>query len=90
MSALATSAGPDGLNVRSGYHLTDIGMLPANWEVVPLGDLFEFKNGVNADKEAYGRGVRFINVLEVITRSHIREHDIPGRVDLPTPLIEAF
>lgn len=50
------------------------------WRVWGFGELLEFRNGVNADKQAYGSGVRFINVLEVITNSHLRAEDIPGRV----------
>jgi type I restriction enzyme, S subunit len=60
------------------------------WEPATLGDLFEFRNGVNADKRAYGRGIQFINVLEVITKPHLRAADLPGRVSLPQPLIDAF
>lgn len=71
------------MEVRSGYTKTEIGVLPENWVVKPLGQLFAFKNGVNADKQAYGSGVRFVNVLETITTSHMVRDDIAGRVTLP-------
>lgn len=54
-----------------------------NSTVLSLGDLFEFSNGVNADKSAYGSGTPFVNVMEVISNRQIRETDIPGRVTLP-------
>ncbi|MBE2254339.1 MAG: restriction endonuclease subunit S [Myxococcus sp.] len=60
------------------------------WELTTLGHLFEFRNGVNADKRAYGRGVPFINVLEVITKPHLHAGDVPGRVSLSQSLIEAY
>lgn len=60
----------------------------AGWKELPLSDLYEFKNGVNADKGAYGRGVPFINVLEPITYSHLRGSEISGLVSL-TPLLSA-
>jgi type I restriction enzyme S subunit len=60
----------------------------ADWKELPLSDLYEFKNGVNADKGAYGRGVPFINVLEPITYSHLRGSEISGLVSL-TPLLSA-
>ena len=56
------------------------GRVPEDWPSIPLGALCSFANGVNADKGAYGMGVPFINVLEVITCSHLRATDIPGRV----------
>ena len=57
-------------------------MSEETWETRPLGELFQLRNGVNADKAAYGRGIRFINVLEVITRTHLLAADAPGRVML--------
>jgi type I restriction enzyme, S subunit len=76
--------------VRPGYKQTEVGVLPADWPLVRFSELFEFRNGVNAEKRAYGRGTRFINVLEVITHSHLRADDIPGRVSLPKSAIDAF
>jgi type I restriction enzyme S subunit len=52
------------------------------WETLSLFALFDFRNGVNAEKSAYGAGTRFINVLEVITRSHLKAHHAPGRIAL--------
>ncbi|MBN8508853.1 MAG: restriction endonuclease subunit S [Burkholderiales bacterium] len=60
------------------------------WLRVRLGDLFDFRNGVNADKRAYGRGIQFINVLEVITRPHLTADHVPGRVLLARGLQETF
>ena len=64
--------------------------LPPDWPLVPLGALCSFGNGVNADKSAYGKGTPFINVLEVITHTHLRAPHIPGRVRLPKSAREAF
>jgi type I restriction enzyme S subunit len=66
--------------LRPGYKQTEVGVIPEDWEIIPFSELFDFRNGVNADKAAYGKGVRFINVLEPITYSHITALDIPGRV----------
>lgn len=73
-----------------GYKPSDVGVIPDDWEVVPLSDLLDFRNGVNADKSAYGQGIRFINVLEVITNSHLRADDVPGRVSLSKAAISAY
>jgi type I restriction enzyme, S subunit len=76
--------------VKPGYAQTDIGILPDDWELVPLSELLELRNGVNAGKRAYGTGVRFINILEIITKSHLRASDIPGRITLPKPALDAY
>jgi type I restriction enzyme S subunit len=67
-----------------------VGVIPEDWEVRSFGELFEFRNGVNADKASYGQGVRFINVLEPITYSHIYGPEITGQVSLPEPIIISY
>jgi type I restriction enzyme S subunit len=69
---------------------TQIAATPSGWDVLQFSDLFEFKNGVNADKRAYGHGVPFANVLEVITNTHLHAELIPGRVALDSASIKAF
>lgn len=64
--------------------------VPHDWPLVPLGTLCAFANGVNADKGAYGKGIPFINVLEVITHSHLKASDVPGRVLLSKAERETF
>lgn len=56
--------------------------IPSDWEVKELGELFEFKNGINAGKESYGKGVKFINVMEVIYHDYILPEMIPGTVQI--------
>lgn len=75
---------------RAGFRRTALGILPEDWKVCTFGELFDFRNGVNAVKEAYGKGTRFINVLEVIEHEHIRTFDIPGRVVLSRQAINQF
>jgi type I restriction enzyme S subunit len=78
------------MEVRPGYKQTDVGVIPKTWNVESLGELFLFRNGVNADKDAYGQGVRFVNVLEPITYSHIHGPEITGLVTLPESAIESY
>jgi len=56
--------------------------IPGDWEVMELGELFDFKNGINAGKESYGKGVKFINVMEVIYHDYIFPEMIPGTVQI--------
>jgi len=56
--------------------------IPNEWDVFELGELFEFKNGINAGKESYGKGVKFIHVMEVIYHDFISPDMIPGTVQI--------
>jgi type I restriction enzyme, S subunit len=68
--------------VPEGYKQTEIGLIPEDWEVVPLGKFLNFQNGVNANKASYGHGIPFINISEVMARTHLTYSDIPGLVSL--------
>ncbi|UJH90561.1 restriction endonuclease subunit S [Antarcticibacterium sp. 1MA-6-2] len=79
MESISTSGN---LEVRSGYKRTRLGWIPKNWLVQSLGEILDFKNGVNAEKESYGKGKKFINVMEVIKYNVITDSNIPGMVIL--------
>jgi len=66
----------------------EVGFIPEDWEVFPLQALFKFKNGVNADKKQYGKGIKFINVLEIIQNSSLFYQDIPGFISLNSHIIK--
>ena len=57
--------------------------IPDGWSSKKLGSLFEFKNGVNAEKNAYGSGISFINVMDIFNNFVLQEKDIKGRVTIP-------
>ena len=78
------------MDVKPGYKQTEVGVIPEEWEVKPFAELFAFRNGVNADKNSYGQGVRFINVLEPITYSHIYGPEITGQVTLPESVTDSY
>lgn len=75
---------------RPGYKRTDVGVIPEDWDVEPLGEIMEFQNGFNADKAAYGAGTPFINVLEVITNTHLTPDKILGRVAVAKSQLNTF
>jgi type I restriction enzyme S subunit len=64
--------------------------MPIHWTSRELGDLFEFKNGLNAGSESYGNGVKFINVMEVIYHHQIASQSIPGSVVVSKKQLEDF
>jgi type I restriction enzyme, S subunit len=78
------------MEVRPGFKPTEVGVIPEDWDAESLGKLFTFSNGVNAGKAAYGHGLRFVNVLEPITHSHLYGPEIPGRVSLPDSVAAAY
>ena len=51
-------------------------------ELKCLGKILDFKNGINADKSQYGKGIKFINVLDIINRDPIYYDSIIGCVDI--------
>jgi len=53
-----------------------------DWELTTLGNLFTFKNGLNSDKEKYGSGIKFINVLDIIGNDVITYDTIIGEVEV--------
>jgi type I restriction enzyme S subunit len=78
------------MELKPGYKQTEIGVIPEDWELFRLSELLDFKNGVNADKQAYGEGVPFINVLEAITHTHVQSSQIPGRITLKKSLANSY
>ena len=58
------------------------------WKYNTLGNLLEFKNGINAKKEQYGKGVKFINVLDVLENDYITYDKIIGSVDVDENTID--
>jgi type I restriction enzyme, S subunit len=60
------------------------------WELKKLGDILEFKNGINASKEQYGKGVKFINVLDILNNTYICYDNIIGSVDVDAETIKKF
>ena len=70
--------------------MTVIGHGPQEWEEFVLDELFDFANGINADKSAYGDGIPFANVLEVVANEGLTPALIPGRIKLSAPLIARY
>jgi type I restriction enzyme S subunit len=52
------------------------------WNKVNLGEYLSFKNGINADKDSYGSGYKFINVLDIINNDFIEHDSIIGSVSV--------
>lgn len=55
-----------------------------------LGDLFDFRNGLNKEKEAFGYGVPIINYTDVYANRGLKNNNIFGKVSLSKTEIERF
>lgn len=60
------------------------------WKRKCLGELLEFKNGINASKEQYGKGVKFINVLDILNNDYITYDKIIGSVDVDFETVSKY
>ena len=65
-------------------------MLPEGWKEIFLGNILDFKNGLNADKAAYGHGCKFVNVMDVINNTIIKHENIIGKVNTTAKNIDLF
>lgn len=63
------------------FKQSDNSLFPS-WKETKLGEIFDFKNGVNAGKAKYGSGKKFINVLDIINDAPIHHDSIMGSVEI--------
>ena len=76
--------------VPEGYKQTPFGIFPCDWETISLGDLLDFKNGVNADKEKYNSGVKMISVMDILADGPIYYDKIRGQVDIDENTLNTY
>lgn len=63
---------------------------PKDWKIVDLGDILEFKNGLNKGKEYFGHGTPIVNYMDVYKKNGLRSKDINGSVSLSRDEIRRF
>ena len=61
-----------------------------SWKEVLIEDLFDFKNGLNKEKEYFGTGTPIINFMDVYRFNHLVSEKILGLVELNESEIERF
>ncbi|ASA25668.1 restriction endonuclease subunit S [Paenibacillus donghaensis] len=54
----------------------------SDWNETPLSTLLTFNNGINASKDSYGHGRKFINVLDILNNEYILYDDVIGSVSV--------
>ena len=68
--------------VPEGYKKTAVGVVPKEWEMCKLGKLLSFKNGINAEKEKFGTGIKLISVMDILSQKPITYDSIKGFVNI--------
>lgn len=65
-------------------------MLPEGWTAALLGNVFQFKNGLNGDKSLYGTGTKFVNVMDVFRGPRLCQHEIAGEMAVSPQQLTEF
>ena len=76
--------------VQVGYKRTAVGVIPSDWDVMLLGNLFVFKNGLNKAKRFFGTGTPIVNYMDVYKKPGLWMDNLSGRVNLSPEEIRNF
>ncbi len=68
--------------VNPGPHEIDEIRAPDGWELLYIGEHFEFKNGLNKAKKYFGHGTPIINYMDVYKYPGLFLYQIVGKVDV--------
>ena len=60
------------------------------WSSQPLIDFMNFKNGLNPDAKRFGRGTKFISVMDILNNQYICYDNIRASVELQDGDIETY
>lgn len=78
------------MEIIKRYQQTEIGLIPSDWQVIRLGDVFIFKNGLNKEKRFFGKGTPIINYMDVYKNVGITSKDLKGKVSLSSQEIKNY
>ena len=69
---------------------SDIDTIPEDWEVKKLGEIFDFKNGLNKEKQYFGYGTPIVNYVDVYKNRGLYSSEILGKVDVNKQELKAY
>ena len=64
--------------------------IPAGWQMRNLGHFMSFKNGVNASKESYGQGIKFVNVMDIFNQKILQKESVLGSVNITEKQLKEY
>ena len=76
--------------IETRFKDTELGRIPEDWKVKTIGDIFEFKNGLNASKDCFGFGSPIINYTDVYRQKPLGRSNIKGKVFLSKSDVKRF
>ena len=76
--------------ILGAYKQTEFGLFPVGWEIKNIGELLEFKNGLNKEKEFFGYGTPIINYMDVYKFSGLVRENLTGKVFVSREEIVAY
>lgn len=79
-----------GFDKGQGYKQTEVGVIPDDWLVTTIGDLFTFKNGLNKAKAYFGYGTPIINYMDVFKCQSLYKKNVLGTVTVSAEEIRAY
>lgn len=65
-------------------------LLPSEWRAIRLGEILEFKNGLNKSKSFFGAGTPIVNFMDVLKYPVLTKQEVLGRVTLTPEEIKRF
>lgn len=69
------------MSVPDGFKVSEVGVIPQDWDVKKLGDIGKFKNGINKGKEDFGFGYPFVNLLDIFGNTKLSNISSLGLVN---------
>jgi type I restriction enzyme S subunit len=60
------------------------------WEVKKLGEIFDFKNGLNKEKKYFGVGTPIVNYMDVYKNRSLTAKDLKGKVTVTDKEIKTY
>jgi type I restriction enzyme S subunit len=60
------------------------------WEVKKLGEIFDFKNGLNKEKKYFGVGTPIVNYMDVYKNRGLTARDLKGKVTVTEKELKAY
>ncbi len=63
--------------IPDGFKMTEIGLMPEEWEVVRLGEIVNFQYGYTASGEDKNIGPKFLRITDIVGGSDICWATVP-------------
>ncbi len=76
--------------IETKFKNSEVGTIPEDWEAKALGEVFEFKNGLNASKDCFGHGTPIVNYRDVYDNYSLKREQIKGLVSLSQADIKRY